>query len=147
LHLSLVIVAILGRGAWRVLKESAHILLEGVPDGINLREIADTLTARVPGVLEVHHVHAWALTAEKPMVTLHANVDEQTERILAFQRAYVEAGRKRFSGVPLIDLSRLPKDSEPTTDLQPGDRVLFFTRPDYAFCDLVLKRLLEILSL
>ena len=77
--LSLVIVAILGRGAWRVLKESAHILLEGVPDGINLREIADTLAARVPGVIEVHHVHAWALTAEKPMVTLHANVEEQTE--------------------------------------------------------------------
>ena len=77
--LSLVIVVILARGAWRVLRDSAHILLEGVPAGINLREIADTLTARVPGVIEVHHVHAWALTAEKPLLTLHANVDEQTE--------------------------------------------------------------------
>jgi cobalt-zinc-cadmium efflux system protein len=77
--LSLVIVVVLGRGAWRVLKDSAHILLEGVPHGINLREIADTLAARVPEVIEVHHVHAWALTAEKPLLTLHASVDEQTE--------------------------------------------------------------------
>ena len=30
-------------------------------------------------MIEVHHVHAWALTAEKPLLTLHANVDEQTE--------------------------------------------------------------------
>jgi cobalt-zinc-cadmium efflux system protein len=77
--LSLVIVAILGRGAWRVLKDSAHILLEGVPDGINLSEVATTLTIRVPEVIEIHHVHAWALTAEKPLLTLHASVDEQTE--------------------------------------------------------------------
>ncbi len=77
--LALVIVVILGRGAWRVTKESAHILLEGVPAGINLKEIANTLAARVPGVIEVHHVHAWALTADKPLVTLHASVEEQTE--------------------------------------------------------------------
>ena len=77
--LALVIVVILGRGAWRVTKDSAHILLEGVPAGINLAEIAGTLAARVPGVIEVHHVHAWALTAEKPLVTLHASVEDQTE--------------------------------------------------------------------
>lgn len=77
--LALVIAAILGRGAWRVLKDSAHILLEGVPAGLNLKEIAETLAARVPGVIEVHHVHAWALTAEKPLVTLHASVDERSE--------------------------------------------------------------------
>jgi cobalt-zinc-cadmium efflux system protein len=77
--LALVIVVILGRGAWRVTKDSAHILLEGVPAGINPAEIAGTLAARVPGVIEVHHVHAWALTAEKPLVTLHASVEDQTE--------------------------------------------------------------------
>jgi cobalt-zinc-cadmium efflux system protein len=77
--LAVVIAAILGRGAWRVLKQSAHILLEGVPDGIILKEIKGTLTARVPEVQEVHHVHAWALTAEKPLVTLHATVDEDSD--------------------------------------------------------------------
>ena len=74
--LSLLIAAILARGAWRVLRQSAHILLEGVPDGIELEEIARTLTRKVSGVIEVHHLHAWALTAEKPLLTLHASVDQ-----------------------------------------------------------------------
>lgn len=77
--LALLIAAILGRGAWRVLSESAHILLEGVPEGIDLQEIRGTLTARVTGVEEIHHVHAWALTAEKPLVTLHATVSENAD--------------------------------------------------------------------
>lgn len=74
--LALVIAAILARGAWRVLSQSAHILLEGVPEGIHLDTIADTLTKRVTGVNDVHHMHAWALTAEKPLLTLHARVDQ-----------------------------------------------------------------------
>jgi cobalt-zinc-cadmium efflux system protein len=77
--LALVIAAILGRGAWRVLTEATHILLEGVPEGINLENIAATITARVPGVNGVHHMHAWALTAGKPLLTLHASVDEPAD--------------------------------------------------------------------
>ena len=67
---------------------------------------------------------------------------EDAERILAFQRAYVEAGRKLYPGVPLIDPSRLPKNDDQTAGLQPQDRVLFFTRPNCAPCDALLARLL-----
>lgn len=74
--LALVIVGILGRGAWRLVRDSTHILLEGVPEDVNLGEIRDALASRVPGVVEVHHLHAWALTAERPLLTLHARVEE-----------------------------------------------------------------------
>ena len=67
---------------------------------------------------------------------------EDAERILAFQRAYVEAGRRLYPGVPLIDPSRLPRNDEQAASLQPEDRVLFFTRPDCAPCDALLARLL-----
>ena len=77
--LALVIIAILGRGAYRVLKESTHILLEGVPQNVDLAEIKHTLCTSIPQVQEVHHVHAWALTAEKPLLTLHALVSEKTQ--------------------------------------------------------------------
>ncbi len=77
--LSLLIVVILSRGAYRVLTDSAHILLEGVPKGVNLAEIKSTLCARIPTIIEIHHVHAWALTDEKHLLTLHALVDEQTQ--------------------------------------------------------------------
>ena len=77
--LALVIATVLGRGAYRVIKESGHILLEGVPAGIDLSEIRSTLAAKVQGVIEVHHVHAWSLTPEKPLLTLHASVNDSTD--------------------------------------------------------------------
>ncbi|MFW6093322.1 MAG: cation diffusion facilitator family transporter [Pseudomonadota bacterium] len=77
--LALVIVVILGRGAWRLVRDSAHILLEGVPEDIDLQEIRDALVARIPQVLDVHHMHAWALTAERPLLTLHATVEEDVD--------------------------------------------------------------------
>ncbi len=75
--LAILIVIILGRGAYRVIRDSGHILLEGVPSGVDLTEIKDALCRQIPNVVEVHHVHAWALTAEKPLLTLHAQVDHQ----------------------------------------------------------------------
>jgi len=68
---------------------------------------------------------------------------EDAERILAFQRAYVEAGRRLYPGVPLIDQSRLPGKGKQTTELQPQDRVLLFTRRDCPPCDALLARVLE----
>ncbi len=67
---------------------------------------------------------------------------EDAVRILAFQRAYVEAGRKLYPGVPLIDPSRLPRNDGQTAGLQPQDRVLFFTRPNCSPCVVLLARLL-----
>lgn len=67
---------------------------------------------------------------------------EDAERILAFQRAYVEAGRRLYPGVPLIDPNRLPNKDNPAAGLQPQDRVLFFTRPDCMSCEALLARLL-----
>ena len=77
--LALLIAVILGRGAWRVLRESGHILLEGVPEGIDLKDIRQSLCQQIPGLADVHHVHAWALTAEKPLLTLHAQVHEESQ--------------------------------------------------------------------
>ena len=83
--LALIIAFILGRGAWRVLRDAAHILLEGVPKGLDLRAMRDTLGG-VQGVVEVHHVHAWSLCAELPLVTLHARVEEPADTQPVVQR-------------------------------------------------------------
>ena len=76
--LALIIAFILGRGAWRVLRDTAHILLEGVPKSIDLGAMRESLAA-VQGVVEVHHLHAWSLTAERPLVTVHALVEKETD--------------------------------------------------------------------
>ena len=87
--LSMVVVAILVRGAWRLLRDSGHILLEGVPGHLDLNEIKQALTHGVAEVLDVHHVHAWALTSERPLITLHAAIIEgsDTQRVVAAVKA------------------------------------------------------------
>lgn len=74
--LALLVATILVRGAFKVCKESIHILLEGVPNNIDLDEIQKTLTQKVAGLLDVHHLHAWAITSDRPMVTLHATISD-----------------------------------------------------------------------
>jgi integrating conjugative element protein (TIGR03759 family) len=93
--------------------------------------------------LEVLGIHARDEAERRRFAELWAQAMwEDAERILAFQRAYVEAGRRLFPGVLLIDPSRLPEKEEQTTGLEPQDRVLFFTRPDCDPCDALLVRLL-----
>jgi cobalt-zinc-cadmium efflux system protein len=60
--------------AWRIVSDSAHILLEGVPDWLNVEELRAALTGGNSDVLDVHHVHAWCLSPREPLITLHANV-------------------------------------------------------------------------
>ena len=83
--LAVAVVAILVRGACRVLWESARILLEAAPKGVDLNAVRMTLT-QIAGVSEVHHVHVWALTGEKPLLTLHARVSEGTDEQSAMSR-------------------------------------------------------------
>ena len=74
-----VIVVILTRGAIRILRESTHILLEGTPDGVDLKKIKQKLCGDIPALVDIHHLHAWALTADKPLLTLHAQVEEASQ--------------------------------------------------------------------
>jgi cobalt-zinc-cadmium efflux system protein len=67
----LVSLLILG-GAWRLLRRSAHILLEGTPEGMDASLIVDTVEREAAGVHDVHHVHVWQLAGGRHVATLHA---------------------------------------------------------------------------
>lgn len=67
---------------------------------------------------------------------------DDAERILAFQQAYDDAGRRLFPDEALIDVSRLPALAERADALQRTDRVLLFARPDCAACEALLARVL-----
>lgn len=54
----------------RIARQSGHILLEGTPEGLTPSEISSDLTVNVIGVASVSHLHAWALTESKPLITL-----------------------------------------------------------------------------
>jgi len=69
--LSVFVALIILRSAWRVVRDSGRILLEGVPDGLSIAQIKADLENNVPGVRNAHHIHAWSITAEQHMLTLH----------------------------------------------------------------------------
>lgn len=73
--LSLLAAGLVLRMGLKIARESAHILLEGTPRGLNLVQIAEQLPPQVPGVASVHHLHAWSLSQTKKLMTLHVTPD------------------------------------------------------------------------
>ena len=64
------------RSAWFLLKDAAHVLLEGVPGELDVQEIGRDLVSTVDVVEDVHHVHAWSLSQDHSLLTLHARILE-----------------------------------------------------------------------
>jgi cobalt-zinc-cadmium efflux system protein len=73
--LSLAVALLIAASAWKLIRQSGHILLEGTPEAIDPEAVRDRITAAVPAVCDVHHLHIWSLTDARPVVTLHAVVD------------------------------------------------------------------------
>jgi len=71
--LSIVVALLILGGAWKLLHRSAHILLEGVPEGVEPAQVAEVVK-RETGVADVHHVHVWQLAGGRRMATLHARL-------------------------------------------------------------------------
>jgi cobalt-zinc-cadmium efflux system protein len=63
-------------GAWRVLRESAHILLEGAPRGMKIAEVVDAIRT-IKGVNDVHHLNIWTICSH--ILALSAHVDVKPE--------------------------------------------------------------------
>lgn len=69
--LSIAVAVMILKSAGGIVLSSSHILLEGTPDGFDPDVLQKDLLANVPLAADIHHVHAWSLTAEDCMVTLH----------------------------------------------------------------------------
>ncbi|MEZ5710068.1 MAG: cation diffusion facilitator family transporter [Blastomonas sp.] len=76
--LSVLVALIILRSAWAITGQAGHILLEGAPEGLEPETIRDDLARNVPGIAEIHHVHSWSISAERPVVTLHARLENGT---------------------------------------------------------------------
>lgn len=70
--LSVLVALIILRGAVTVTRDSAHILLEAAPPGLEGDRVIADLERHIDGVARIHHVHAWSISKRRPMITLHA---------------------------------------------------------------------------
>jgi len=77
--LSIAVALLVLRSAWFIARQSAHILMEGAPPGLEPARIKSDLLGNIDGLEDVHHVHTWSLNQERPLVTLHARIHEDAD--------------------------------------------------------------------
>jgi cobalt-zinc-cadmium efflux system protein len=72
---SIIVTALILRGAWSLVRESVDVLLESTPSHISLGSIRKQLEA-IPGVESVHDLHVWTVTSGVIAMSAHAIVRE-----------------------------------------------------------------------
>ncbi|MCD1259204.1 cation transporter [Paenibacillus athensensis] len=72
--LSILIAVLVAFGAWRVIKETYVVLMEGTPVGIQFEDVEKTIRS-VSGVKNIHDLHIWSLTSNRNAMSGHIRVD------------------------------------------------------------------------
>ena len=55
---------------WTLLRDTTHILLQGVPRGFDLETVRSAML-RVPGVAGIHDLHLWSVAGDDASLTAH----------------------------------------------------------------------------
>lgn len=91
--LSVAVAMLILKSAWVLVKRSAHVLLEGAPEWLDVEDMQRKIIAELPGVGGIHHVHVWGLTPQNLMLTMHvcleaeaANPTDTIRRVKNFLR-------------------------------------------------------------
>jgi cobalt-zinc-cadmium efflux system protein len=93
--LSLLVSLLILNSAWRLLRRSGHILLEGVPEGLDTGEVESALRLADAAIRDIHHLHVWQLASGSRMATLHAELTDDRESARALM-AIRHLLRQRF---------------------------------------------------
>ncbi|MFL5449516.1 MAG: cation diffusion facilitator family transporter [Gemmatimonadales bacterium] len=86
-------------GAWRLIRESTDILLEGVPGHVSMPEVERRMLD-VPGVTAVHDLHVWTVTSGLVAMSGHAIVPE-----LASHPEVLEGIRGQMAGLGIAHVT------------------------------------------
>ena len=94
--LSLAIAVVILIGTWSLLRQSLHLMLDGVPGHIRLAEVEGALLAQA-GVRAVHDLHVWATGTSSFALTAHLVLaDQGGDREVILERSH-DAIRERFN--------------------------------------------------
>jgi cobalt-zinc-cadmium efflux system protein len=80
---------------WVLLKASINILLQGVPEGIDVERLEVAIRG-ITGVLDVHDLHVWALTSGRNVISAHLVVDPAICEERGVMKAATEIATREF---------------------------------------------------
>ena len=80
--------------SWKIIKEALGILMEAVPREIDIEKIRG-LMSQIPGVENVHHIHAWTLTSGRNNFSTHVLVKPDGDRQRVLEDAYALIGSEK----------------------------------------------------
>jgi cobalt-zinc-cadmium efflux system protein len=72
---SLLVVALMVKAAWELLRDSGRVLLEAAPEDTDLDQVRAHILG-VPHVRAVHDLHAWTVTSGLPTLSAHVVVED-----------------------------------------------------------------------
>lgn len=73
--ISLIIVAVIVVGTWNLFKDALKLILDGVPEQIELLAVK-TFLQNLEGVTQVHDLHIWAMSTTETALTAHLVIPE-----------------------------------------------------------------------
>jgi cobalt-zinc-cadmium efflux system protein len=73
--LSLGIAVLIAFGAWRIVRETVNLLLEGTPREIDLAAVSLEITG-TERVTSMHDLHVWALSSEEMALSCHVVIED-----------------------------------------------------------------------
>jgi len=75
--MSLLIVLIIFYSTWKLFKDSLSLTLDGVPKSVDLEKVVSEIK-EVEGVMNVHHLHVWAMSTSQNAMTAHIIIHQDT---------------------------------------------------------------------
>ena len=75
---SIVIALVILISTWELLRDSMRLALDGVPEGIEVGEVAEAMRG-TEHVTDVHHLHIWAMSTTENALTAHVVIDDEHE--------------------------------------------------------------------
>lgn len=91
--ISVLIASLIAWSAWKIVKETLHILMEGAPTNFEYDRLL-AFVRTLPGTKDIHDLHVWSVTPERVALSCHLVVDptgslEQSTEISKQLKQYI----------------------------------------------------------
>ncbi|WP_088187988.1 cation diffusion facilitator family transporter [Desulfosporosinus sp. FKA] len=91
--ISVLIALLIAWNAWKIVKETLHILMEGAPSNFEFDRLLSFIRT-LPGTKDIHDLHVWSVTPERVALSCHLVIDsnsslDQSREIMQQLKAYI----------------------------------------------------------